>query len=164
MAPTSVAQYASMLSQDSASPGYELNVNTSPSFATTSNLNQIDVEPSGSTSNTSPTRTSKKKRPSNKNKRRTNKNKPSKWADRCMYAELLEMNADVPWNSQPNSYGAHDDDGIDGLPTDIESGWVAVAPVPVGKRCLAVTQQSAGVSGIGVCFSKLFTEKRPKTY
>ena len=37
----------------------------------------------------------------------------------------------------------------DGLPEDLESGWVAVAPVPVGKRCLAVTHQSSGIVGVG---------------
>lgn len=36
----------------------------------------------------------------------------------------------------------------DGLPSDLESGWVALAPVPVGKRCMAVSMQSAGLSGI----------------
>ncbi len=35
------------------------------------------------------------------------------------------------------------------LPSDLESGWVALAPIPVGKRCLAVSMQSAGLSGIG---------------
>ncbi|KAH7911167.1 hypothetical protein BJ138DRAFT_1086124 [Hygrophoropsis aurantiaca] len=69
-----------------------------------------------------------------KNRRKRNKPKPNKWADKCMYAELLEMNGDNAWN--------------DGLPADLEGGWVAVAPVPVGKRCLAVTHQSAGVVGI----------------
>ncbi|KAH7921549.1 hypothetical protein BV22DRAFT_1038521 [Leucogyrophana mollusca] len=69
-----------------------------------------------------------------KNKRKRTKAKAIKWADKCMYAELLEMNEDNAWS--------------DGLPTDLEGGWVAVAPVPVGKRCLAVTHQSAGVVGI----------------
>ncbi|KDQ60325.1 hypothetical protein JAAARDRAFT_191717 [Jaapia argillacea MUCL 33604] len=60
--------------------------------------------------------------------------KPNKWADKCMYAELLEMKEDDPWT--------------DGLPHDLETGWVAVAPVPVGKRCLAVTHHAAGLAGI----------------
>ncbi|KAF4616700.1 hypothetical protein D9613_008607 [Agrocybe pediades] len=139
IAPTSVAQYAPMLSQGA--------VEAPPSVLDTSNVvSAIEIEApaeaSGSTVNVSPNR-SKKNRPG-KNKRRANKNKASKWADRCMYAELLEMNVDVPWDL------AHDvDDGIpDGLPRDLETGWVAVAPVPAGKRCLAVTQQSAGVSGV----------------
>ncbi|GLB39340.1 putative functions as an U snRNP-specific nuclear import adapter [Lyophyllum shimeji] len=71
-----------------------------------------------------------------KKKTRRKKNKPNKWADRCMYAELLEMSpAGDGWG------------GADGLPSDLESGWVAVGPVPVGKRCLAVTQVAVGVPG-----------------
>ncbi|KAJ7054419.1 hypothetical protein C8F01DRAFT_1163285 [Mycena amicta] len=60
-----------------------------------------------------------------------------KWADQCMYAELLEMSEENAWN-----------EATDGLPDDLESGWVAVAPVPVGKRCLVVTDQSLGVPGV----------------
>ncbi|KAL1734120.1 hypothetical protein EV714DRAFT_203024 [Schizophyllum commune] len=56
-----------------------------------------------------------------------------KWADKCMYAELLEMSEDMPWDS-------------DGIPADIETGWVAVAPVPVGKRCLVVTSMPSGTN------------------
>ncbi|KAF5318565.1 hypothetical protein D9619_010795 [Psilocybe cf. subviscida] len=63
----------------------------------------------------------------------------SNWADKCMYAELLEMSGDVSWDAA---------DGEDGLPTDLETAWVAVGPVPVGKRCLAVTHnQAAGAAG-----------------
>lgn len=79
-------------------------------------------------------------------KKRKNKSKPNKWADKCMYAELLEMAADDPW-SKPSG-----NDQDDGLPTNLESGWVAVGPVPVGKRCLAVTHQSAGIAGAGVLY------------
>lgn len=39
--------------------------------------------------------------------------------------------------------------GRDGLPDDIEN-FVAVGPVPKGKRCLAVTHQSSGLSGVGL--------------
>ncbi|KAF7323716.1 hypothetical protein MKEN_00592500 [Mycena kentingensis (nom. inval.)] len=60
-----------------------------------------------------------------------------KWADQCMYAELLEMSEDNAWNAAG-----------DGLPDDLETGWVAVAPVPVGKRCLVVSDQSLGVAGV----------------
>ncbi|KAF8340129.1 hypothetical protein F5887DRAFT_449334 [Amanita rubescens] len=69
--------------------------------------------------------------------------KPSKWADKCMYAELLEMVDPCisPFDSGDQVLG-------DGLPTDLETGWVAVGPVPVGKRCLAVTYQSSGVAGV----------------
>ena len=66
--------------------------------------------------------------------------KPSKWADKCMYAELLEM---------VDSGAAADAAPDDELPSDLETGWVAVAPVPVGKRCLAVTYHSSGVVGVG---------------
>lgn len=66
--------------------------------------------------------------------------KPSKYADKCMYAELLEMRMEPAWGPD----GQLDDS----LPPDLETGWVAVAPVPVGKRCLAVTYQSSGVAGI----------------
>ena len=76
-------------------------------------------------------------------KKRRNKNKPNKWADKCMYAELLEMVADAPWSSSMDNLD-------DGLPGDLESSWVAVGPVPVGKRCLAVTHQAAGIAGNGV--------------
>ncbi|KAF8837412.1 hypothetical protein BDN67DRAFT_1013886 [Paxillus ammoniavirescens] len=83
----------------------------------------------------------KKKR--GKHKRKRTKAKPSKWADKCMYAELLEMKEEMsPWDEHAN----HADDG---LPSDLENGWVAVAPVPTGKRCLAITHQSAaGIIGI----------------
>jgi len=80
-----------------------------------------------------------------KKKRRGNRkrsNKPSKWADKCMYAELLEMYPDEPRYREDGTVG-------DGLPDDLETGWVAISPVPAGKRCLAVTHQSSGVGGIG---------------
>ncbi|EIW56034.1 uncharacterized protein TRAVEDRAFT_171933 [Trametes versicolor FP-101664 SS1] len=64
--------------------------------------------------------------------------KASKWADKCMYAELLEMRDGFDVSG----------DLRDGIPDDIESGWVAVAPVPVGKRCLAVTHQTSGMAGV----------------
>ncbi|KAI0746551.1 hypothetical protein C8Q80DRAFT_778538 [Daedaleopsis nitida] len=76
---------------------------------------------------------------STKSKGRTGKNaKPSKWADKCMYAELLEMKEDL----------ASGGPLTDGIPEDIETGWVAVTPIPVGKRCLAVTHQASGVAGV----------------
>ncbi|KAF8801065.1 hypothetical protein BYT27DRAFT_7235865 [Phlegmacium glaucopus] len=80
-----------------------------------------------------------KKKTKRKNKKRSTK--PSKWADKCMYAELLEMSSDSPWCSPDGTVN-------DGLPNDLETAWVAVAPVPVGKRCLAVTHQSSGVAGV----------------
>lgn len=84
-----------------------------------------------------------KKKSKKRNKKKSNYNKPSKWADQCMYAELLEMATDDPQWSMDGAEEA------DGLPRNLESGWVAVAPVPVGKRCLVVTHQPAGVSGTG---------------
>lgn len=89
--------------------------------------------------------TSEKKRWKKRNKKKSkNNNKPSKWADQCMYAELLEMASDDPYWSANGSNEDHDP-----LPNDLESGWVAVAPVPVGKRCLVVTHQAAGRGGTG---------------
>ncbi|KAH9918652.1 uncharacterized protein B0H18DRAFT_1122909 [Fomitopsis serialis] len=66
------------------------------------------------------------------------KRKPNRWADKCMYAELLEMSEDY------DAYNVVSD----GIPQDIAAGWVAVTPVPVGKRCLAVTHQTSGLPGL----------------
>ncbi|KAH8830162.1 hypothetical protein DL96DRAFT_1706998 [Flagelloscypha sp. PMI_526] len=72
----------------------------------------------------------------NKAKKKKHKNSSmNKWADKCMYAELLELSN----NSQ--SFG-------DGLPPDLETAWIAIAPVPSGKRCLAVTHGSSGPTGM----------------
>lgn len=76
-------------------------------------------------------------------KRRKKNKKASKYADKCMYAELLEMNEDSTWSD------------ADGLPENLETGWVAVGPVPIGKRCLVVTHQSSGIAGIGEFSSSL---------
>lgn len=87
--------------------------------------------------------------PRNKKRRKgRGKKKPSKWANKCMYAELLEMREDSLWTEsfEIGSAPIHD-----GLPDDLETAWVGVAPVPVGKRCLAVTMQGAGLSGVGEC-------------
>lgn len=66
----------------------------------------------------------------------------TKWADKCMYAELLEMTEDTGMTG-------FDTGPCDGIPTDIETGWVAVTPVPVGKRCLAITHAPSGIAGVG---------------
>ncbi|KAJ8073508.1 hypothetical protein PM082_011784 [Marasmius tenuissimus] len=58
------------------------------------------------------------------------------WADKCMYAELLEMHDIDTWSQSQGNY--------DGLPEDLETGWVAVGPVPLGKRCLAISRDSSG--------------------
>lgn len=64
--------------------------------------------------------------------------KTSPWANKCMYAELLEMQETDQWAG-----------GDDRLPSDLETGWVALAPVPVGKRCLAISHQGGGTTGTG---------------
>ena len=125
--PASVAPYASMLE-----PGVTPNAISSFQHVTF-------LPPVSLVSPQTPEKDTKKKT-KRKNKKRSGK--PSKWADKCMYAELLEMSADAPWCSPDGAVN-------DGLPNDLESAWVAVAPVPVGKRCLAVTHQSSGVAGVG---------------
>ena len=87
-----------------------------------------------------------------KNRRkRKGRRRRSKWANKCMYAELLEMHDVEPvWSESAGwSTGMNVDTMKDGLPEDLESAWVALAPVPTGKRCLAVTMQGVGVSGVG---------------
>ncbi|KAG8969490.1 hypothetical protein FRB90_010744, partial [Tulasnella sp. 427] len=60
-----------------------------------------------------------------------------------MYAELLEMNSDlVEWNRTHIPLQQDDLDVPDGIPSDIETGWVAVAPIPRGKRCMAISYQA----------------------
>ncbi|KAJ6576349.1 hypothetical protein B0H10DRAFT_2168474 [Mycena sp. CBHHK59/15] len=100
------------------------------------NLGESDDEDATRHGNSDVPKHRKKKARKQKSKKETQAGS-SKWADQCMYAELLEMSADDPWSA-----------GADGLPEDLETGWVAVAPVPVGKRCLAVTDQSLGVPGL----------------
>jgi snurportin-1 len=91
----------------------------------------------------------------------------ARYANVCMYAELLELREDDVWQS--GGMSAIDEDGMKesgdgkvrtgaGLPNDLENGWVALAPIPVGKRCLAVSYQpqggpSAGPA-IGACISR----------
>lgn len=68
--------------------------------------------------------------------------KKNKWADHCMYAELLELNPRPALNPQIAVE--------DGLPDDLDTGaWVAISGVPVGKRCLAITYASSGIMGTG---------------
>lgn len=120
--PASVARYATMIE-----PSLPLNAITGTLDAPEIMFGVHEVNP----------------KQKSKKKKKKKKSKPSKWADKCMYAELLEMSPEEHWFS--------DGDGAnDGLPNDLETAWVAVAPVPVGKRCLAVTHQSAGVVGVGV--------------
>ena len=56
-----------------------------------------------------------------------------------MYAELLEMREEARWLSKDGTH-AVEDMAEDGVPGDLETHWVALAPVPKGKRCLAITQ------------------------
>lgn len=49
--------------------------------------------------------------------------RPTKWANLAMYAEPLELGFS--------------------LPDDFPSSWIAVAPIPRGKRCLAVAYKNA---------------------
>ncbi|KZV68336.1 hypothetical protein PENSPDRAFT_687312 [Peniophora sp. CONT] len=85
--------------------------------------------------------------PEDKKKRRKKKKKRiSPWADQVMYAELLEMTGDAS-RREVGSLG-EDIEVDDGLPTDLESAWVAVAPVPAGKRCLAICHQGSGAVGV----------------
>jgi snurportin-1 len=79
-----------------------------------------------------------------KTRRKKATKRVSPWADQCMYAELLELSTD---GTRVSIDQATDSD--DALPADLESAWVAVAPVPAGKRCLAVCQQGSGYTGIG---------------
>ena len=60
-----------------------------------------------------------------------------------MYAELLEMTEDT------NMRDFDDGVDVDGLPPDLETAWVAVTPVPLGKRCLAITHAPSGIAGLG---------------
>ena len=122
--PASVAPYVSMLD-----PGITPNAISSFQYVSS----PPPADPQGLQKETK----SKTKR---KNKKRSSKT--GKWADKCMYAELLEMSSDAPWCSPDGTVN-------DGLPNDLESAWVAVAPVPVGKRCLAVTHGSSGVADVG---------------
>jgi snurportin-1 len=126
-APSAVGPYVSMLKASVASADNPLN-------DTDIHDDGVEDVPSGSVpSDVAPGKRKRRK----KGKKKSNYNKPSKWADQCMYAELLEMTADDNlWESD------HDT-----LPRDLETSWVAVAPIPVGKRCLVVTHQSPGLGG-----------------
>lgn len=80
------------------------------------------------------TNSSKKKR---KGKKGKGKGKASlKWADKCMYAELLEMLDEPVWaGARMDADGQCDD----GLPKDLDGGFVSLAPVPAGKRWVCIT-------------------------
>ncbi|KAJ3571282.1 hypothetical protein NP233_g3858 [Leucocoprinus birnbaumii] len=118
--PGSVAAYAPMVEP------YQ------PPNAISGTLKQSKIAEDSEVSSAATRGTNKKRK-----KKKSKSKKASKYADKCMYAELLEMSEDNPWSD------------VDGLPENLETAWVAVGPVPMGKRCLAVTHQSSGVAGIG---------------
>ncbi|KAF8217803.1 hypothetical protein K438DRAFT_1795674 [Mycena galopus ATCC 62051] len=108
--------------------------------APAADVRMASMSVSGSEPLTERNKNKKKKKRKPKTKKEQYSATGSEWADQCMYAELLEMSEDTPWDMLGSS--------PDGLPEDLETGWVAVAPVPVGKRCLAVTDPSLGVPGL----------------
>lgn len=84
-----------------------------------------------------------------KRRRKRGKKKPSDWANKCMYAELLEMREDTLYTNSWDNIGQaplHD-----GIPDDLETAWVGLGPLPVGKRCLAVTMQGTSINWKGLC-------------
>ncbi|KAF5369206.1 hypothetical protein D9757_010045 [Collybiopsis confluens] len=78
----------------------------------------------------------KKLKPHRRNHVKSSPATNARWADKCMYAELLEMSCR--------------DMDSDPLPADLHSSWVALSPVPVGKRCLAVTRDGPSFSKISL--------------
>ncbi|KZT10558.1 uncharacterized protein LAESUDRAFT_644795 [Laetiporus sulphureus 93-53] len=127
-----VAQFAGML----APSGVATDIDVSEATA-------ISSESAVPPSQPSDVQTNAKKRGKNKRKGKAaaagaKGRKPSNWADKCMYAELLEMSEEMS-EAYPLS---------DGIPENIETGWVVVTPVPVGKRCLAITHQISGIAGV----------------
>lgn len=71
-----------------------------------------------------------------------------------MYAELLELkdgDSDQWPGLDPASYtkGLNGGNTAGSLPSDLETGWVALAPIPKGKRCLTVSHQNNGNLGVG---------------
>jgi snurportin-1 len=97
-----------------------------------------------------PTSTEKRKRKKKKQTVGTSRPKSGAptYANRCMYAELLEMHEESQW-SVDGVDGMSIEKRTNGLPDNLETRWVALAPIPMGKRCLAVTQtQHSGQSPI----------------
>jgi len=77
----------------------------------------------------------------------------SRFANVPMFAELLELRDDdiEQWSvsqesiiSQASFPEAAHEHRRRVLPADLETGWVALAPIPAGKRCLAVSHQRQG--------------------
>lgn len=130
-----VAQFASLLPSTSSVPATEPG-----SFAAQPQGPVLDSLPM---SFGGPKKKGKNKRKAKSRAPKVQSSKPNnKWADKCMYAELLEMTEDTNMKDF--------DDGVDadGLPSDIETAWVALTPVPLGKRCLAITHAPSGIAGL----------------
>ncbi|EIN09166.1 hypothetical protein PUNSTDRAFT_143736 [Punctularia strigosozonata HHB-11173 SS5] len=126
-----LVQFAAMLVPGPSSTSAD--ATTSPAIAIP---HEVEVKPAlGTGSN----KTKKKRR---KGKGKGKSKKPSKYADKCMYAELLEMRDPSAITGEYMLDAAASEDG---LPHDMDTpgAWVAVAPVPKGKRCLAVTYQAS---------------------
>lgn len=73
----------------------------------------------------------------------------ARFANKIMYAELLEMKDDEQLLGGDRMHDGDGDGDDDGIPSDLETHWVALGPVPKGKRCLAVSNQSSNVPGRG---------------
>ncbi|KAF8508257.1 hypothetical protein BU17DRAFT_56833 [Hysterangium stoloniferum] len=70
----------------------------------------------------------------------------AQFANKIMYAELLEMHDD-PALLDGSVHDDTDTTNADcSLPADLDTNWVALAPVPRGKRCLAVCNQPSNYS------------------
>ncbi|KAG6913710.1 hypothetical protein DXG01_004756 [Tephrocybe rancida] len=135
--PGSIAQYATMVAQPVDPSSIVTHIKPIPLTPPPEPF-EFSIPEVGASSTPMPPKKAKKKR--------RGKPKPNKWADGCMYAELLEMVADPSetWNGTG-----------DGLPVDLETGWVVLAPVPQGKRCLAVTQAAVGAPSHATLRSRL---------
>ncbi|KAJ3968667.1 hypothetical protein EV361DRAFT_924883 [Lentinula raphanica] len=108
----------------------------------TSAMNEPLPEDSVEPTESLPTQKTKLK-PKTKTKKKKGRKRASsnaQWADKIMYAELLEM----PHSEVVASAMDLDTNGYDGLPADLHTSWVALSPVPVGKRCLAITRDGPG--------------------
>ncbi|KAF9078143.1 hypothetical protein BDP27DRAFT_1413069 [Rhodocollybia butyracea] len=102
-------------------------------------------------SKSKPKSSSKRKGKSRNSKSKSNSN--ARWADKCMYAELLEMPGSDALDLLESSTMKFDVDTnvdmentlnlLDPLPVDLHTSWVALAPVPIGKRCLAITRDAS---------------------
>ncbi|KAK7683091.1 hypothetical protein QCA50_013764 [Cerrena zonata] len=124
-----IASFAPMLPPaDVGTSAVEIPIKTSESIPPEQ---ESDVQTNGKK------RTKKKRKGKGRQSQKATQNqKLGKWADKCMYAELLEMSDESDLFHE------------DGIPSDLESGWVAVAPVPSGKRCMVITHAASGIAGL----------------